>query len=56
MPVPPQIVVATPGRLCDHLASGTVDAATVNLVVVDEADQLSSIGFLQQLEQVGDFR
>ncbi|MGN1400819.1 MAG: DEAD/DEAH box helicase [Bacillus sp. (in: firmicutes)] len=50
----PQIIVATPGRLLDHIRRGTVDLSGVNHLVLDEADQMLHIGFLPEVEAILD--
>ncbi|MFZ5825691.1 MAG: DEAD/DEAH box helicase [Bacillota bacterium] len=47
-----QIIVATPGRLLDHLGRGTVDLKQVSMLVLDEADQMLHMGFLPDVEGV----
>lgn len=47
-----QVVVATPGRLLDHLRRGTVSLNHVSMLVLDEADQMLHMGFLPDVEQV----
>ncbi len=47
-----QIVVATPGRLIDHLERGTVGLDKVETVILDEADEMISMGFKDELEQI----
>ncbi|MCA1038276.1 DEAD/DEAH box helicase [Bacillus infantis] len=47
-----QIVVATPGRLLDHLRRGTVQLGEVSFLVLDEADQMLHIGFLNEMELI----
>lgn len=46
------IVVATPGRLIDHLLRGTIDLSKVKTMVVDEADQMLLMGFKNEIEDI----
>ena len=46
------IVVATPGRALDHLRRGTLDLSTVQVVVLDEADEMLDMGFADDLEAI----
>ncbi|MFP3727867.1 DEAD/DEAH box helicase [Priestia filamentosa] len=46
------IVVATPGRLLDHLRRGTISLQKVRTLVLDEADQMLHIGFLNEVEEI----
>jgi ATP-dependent RNA helicase RhlE len=48
----PSIVVATPGRLVDHLDRGTVALSTVRTLVLDEADRMLDMGFKPQLDRI----
>ncbi|MCG7408162.1 DEAD/DEAH box helicase [Paenibacillus sp. ACRRX] len=47
-----QIVIATPGRLLDHLRRGTIELSHLKTLVLDEADQMLHMGFLDEVEQV----
>jgi ATP-dependent RNA helicase DeaD len=47
-----QIVVGTPGRLLDHIGRGTVQLSEVSFLVLDEADQMLHIGFLNEVENI----
>jgi ATP-dependent RNA helicase RhlE len=48
----PAIIVATPGRLVDHLERGTVSLRDVRIVVLDEADRMLDMGFKPQLDRI----
>jgi ATP-dependent RNA helicase DeaD len=45
-------IVATPGRLMDHMRRGTVDLSSVRMLVLDEADQMLQMGFQEDVETV----
>lgn len=47
-----QIVIATPGRLLDHLRRGTIELSHVSMLVLDEADQMLHMGFLPEVEDI----
>ncbi|MDN4524671.1 DEAD/DEAH box helicase [Fictibacillus fluitans] len=47
-----QIIIATPGRLLDHVRRGTVDLSETTMLVLDEADQMLHIGFLEDVEEI----
>lgn len=49
---PTQIVVATPGRLIDLVNRKAIDLSEVNTVVLDEADEMLSMGFKSQLDEI----
>lgn len=46
------LVVATPGRLLDHLRRGTVRLTGVSMLVLDEADQMLHLGFLEDVKKI----
>ena len=48
------VVVATPGRLLDHLRRGSMDLSNVSLLILDEADQMLDMGFQEDMEQILD--
>ena len=50
----PQIVVATPGRLMDHMKRRTVRLDKVDTVVLDEADRMLDMGFIQDVTRILD--
>ncbi|MCM3245725.1 DEAD/DEAH box helicase [Cytobacillus oceanisediminis] len=47
-----QIVVGTPGRLLDHIKRKTIDLSQADFLVLDEADQMLHIGFLDEVEDI----
>jgi len=47
-----EVVVATPGRLLDHISRGTVNLSRVNLLVLDEADRMLDMGFIEDVEKI----
>ena len=49
-----QIVVATPGRLQDHMNRRTVDLSHVTTVVLDEADEMLNMGFYKDVRKILD--
>lgn len=61
MPYPPQmrllsqpfdILVATPGRLLDHMERGRVDYSRLEMLVLDEADRMLDMGFIHAVEKI----
>ncbi len=48
----PRIVVATPGRMLDHLTKGNIQTDDVRVLVVDEFDKSLELGFLPQMEDI----
>ncbi len=61
MPYPPQIkmlrksldlLVATPGRLMDHMNQGLVDFSRIEMLVLDEADRMLDMGFINDVQTI----
>ncbi len=48
----PEVIVATPGRLIDHLNQGTIRTDEIRYVVLDEADVMLDMGFIEDIEYV----
>lgn len=48
----PQIIVATPGRLMDHMERRTIKFHNVGSVVLDEADEMLNMGFIEDIEKI----
>ncbi|MDP3878885.1 MAG: DEAD/DEAH box helicase [Dehalococcoidales bacterium] len=48
----PDIVVACPGRLLDHLWKGTINLAKLEVLVIDEADRMFDMGFLPDIRNI----
>ncbi len=48
----PDVLVATPGRLLDHMWNGTVNLAPMKILVLDEADRMLDMGFAPQINQI----
>ncbi|KQO17691.1 DEAD/DEAH box helicase [Paenibacillus sp. Leaf72] len=48
----PHIVVATPGRLLDHIRRETINLGKLKMLVLDEADQMLHMGFLPEVENI----
>ncbi len=48
----PHVVIATPGRLIDHIKRHTLDLSRLKILVLDEADQMLDIGFLPDIEYI----
>ena len=47
-----QVVIATPGRLMDHLQRGTINLSKIKILVLDEADRMLDMGFLEDVERI----
>ncbi len=48
----PQIIVGTPGRLMDHMRRKTIRLSQVSTVVLDEADEMLNMGFIEDIETI----
>jgi ATP-dependent RNA helicase DeaD len=48
----PQVVVGTPGRVLDHLRRGTLKLDQIKFVVLDEADEMLNMGFIEDVEEI----
>ncbi len=48
----PNVLVATPGRLNDHIESGRVPLDEIEILVVDEADRMHDMGFIPQISRI----
>jgi len=51
----PSIIIATPGRLMDHVRRRSVNLSTVATVVLDEADRMLDMGFSSQIEEIFEY-
>lgn len=47
-----QVIAGTPGRVLDHLERGTLDPSSITGLVLDEADEMLSMGFLPQITKI----
>ena len=45
-------IVGTPGRLIDHLERGNLDLTGIQFAVLDEADEMLSVGFAEAIETI----
>ena len=48
----PEILVATPGRLLDHLERGRIDLSELKMLVLDEADRMLDMGFIDDIDTI----
>ena len=46
------VLVATPGRLLDHMGQGTVDLSKVEILILDEADRMLDMGFINDIRKI----
>ncbi|MFT3857871.1 MAG: DEAD/DEAH box helicase [Aquabacterium sp.] len=51
---PLDVLIATPGRLLDHLGSGAAVLANVEVLVLDEADRMLDMGFIEDIEAIAE--
>ena len=49
------IVVATPGRLLDHAERGTINLSRIEFLVLDEADRMLDLGFIDDIKKVAEY-
>jgi ATP-dependent RNA helicase DeaD len=47
-----EIVVGTPGRVLDHLERGSLDISQISNLILDEADEMLNMGFVEDIEQI----
>lgn len=48
----PHVIVATPGRIIDHMQQGNCPLRNVKVIVLDEADRMLDIGFMPQIKEI----
>ena len=46
------VVVGTPGRVLDHLGRGTLDVSRIEFLILDEADEMLDMGFIEDIESI----
>lgn len=51
----PEVVCGTPGRVLDHLRRGTLDVRGLKAIVLDEADEMLSMGFAEEVQSIFEF-
>ncbi len=47
-----ELIIATPGRLLDHIENGTTDLSQIETLVIDEADEIINMGFFKDIEHI----
>ncbi len=50
--VNPEVMIATPGRLMDHMERGRLDFSRLEVLVLDEADRMLDMGFIEDIESI----
>jgi superfamily II DNA/RNA helicase len=48
----PEVMIATPGRLIDHMERGRIDFSRLEVLVLDEADRMLDMGFIDDIEHI----
>ncbi len=48
----PEVMIATPGRLIDHIERGRIDFSRLEVLVLDEADRMLDMGFIEDIEHI----
>lgn len=48
----PEVIIATPGRLVEHIESGSLDLGSIEILVLDEADRMLQMGFADDLKLI----
>ncbi len=48
----PEVMIATPGRLIDHIERGRIDFSRLEVLVLDEADRMLDMGFVEDIEHI----
>lgn len=51
----PKLIIGTPGRVFDHIQRGTLNLASCEFLILDEADQMLDMGFAPQIEKIVGF-
>ena len=51
----PQLAIGTPGRVLDHLRRGTLPPSAIRTIILDECDQMLSMGFLEDIIAIFDY-
>jgi ATP-dependent RNA helicase len=47
-----QVIIGTPGRICDNLEHNEIDFSHLKMLILDEADEMLSIGFVEQIKKI----